>query len=98
MIIGKESDKTRIPKPAGGHTMRFCTLMLLWSAISQGLQIQPVPMTYMAQRELSKVSLEVIVASDSSILGYDKQFLVFWPSEASYQTFIPLELLEFHIN
>ena len=29
MVIGKKSDKARIPKPAGGHSMRFSTLMLL---------------------------------------------------------------------
>lgn len=41
------------------------------------MQIHPVLITYMAQGELRKVPLEVIVASDSSILGYDKQFLIF---------------------
>lgn len=46
--------------------------------------------SYVAQRELRKISLQVVVAANSSILGDNQELFLVRPTKASNRAFIPL--------
>ena len=47
--------------------------------------------TYIAQRELSKFSLQVIITSNGTIRRDDKELLIFGPAKSSYRPLVPLK-------
>jgi hypothetical protein len=45
----------------------------------------------MTERKLREIALEVVIASNFSILGDDQQLLIVGPTQASNYSFIPLD-------
>ena len=70
MVVREDRYKAIRPEATGLHPMFLSTLVLHSSVTGYHSLVQA--RTYIAERELSEVPLEVVIAVDRAILSHDK--------------------------
>ena len=69
MVVRKSRNEASRPEAAGLDSVFLSALMLHWSILEDDIHFER---TYIAQRELGEISLQIVVASDYAILSNNK--------------------------
>lgn len=69
MVVREYRNEASRPEAAGLDSVFLSALVLHWSVLEDAFHFER---TYIAQRELGEISLQIVVASDYAILSNNK--------------------------